>query len=894
MSSLFISTCLVLLAVQGNPGNMVPPENFSPQEAFFLRRMTEFWKDRDFALVKKQIIEFLKTNPSSAIHEPLQTILADILYHEHDYPQALEIYRKITDPQLQQKIGIRKCQCLYLLGEYDEVITLLTPLSQESTSEEAQFLLADSLFRKLQGINDPEKQTSLAQAAKPLLMNLYDTTYRQKVLFPLAEVHRILDDNVQASTLFKLLAEQMPEKKEEILLQVAALQMAFDKNEAVATYQQVVNLGQAKAPEAAYNELVLLFHENRFEDLIARAQILAPHLEGSKKTLFDFCMGRSHFKLEHLAESVSYFEKFIQEEAESTPYKRAAFLTMIHCAQKTQDNALFDRVLEQFLAAFSHDEEAGKALLLHAQTALKEGNIDQATTDLGRLLSQFPEFPDKESLLYNHAALLSKSQKWGESRRAFTLFTQQFPQSEQMPLIWTSIVQCSIHELKEATADLITEKKVQLANDLGDALGKSNLFTAEERSNYQFLLGQLLFDLSRFPDSLAALELFVADSAGHPSIPQALLLQAHLHRELSSPPAVFVAAAEKALEVVPDKGNQTALRLQLFNSYLTLKEYDKAAEHLYQTYVLGDTPVQQENALWLSHHYYEGAKRGDHEYHKRALGLLQRVLMLDDNFALHFDPQQSYLEVEVLKLAELLPVADKKRLLLSLLDFQKLHADQSWKLQRQALFELGKIHVSQNEIDDALKVFEELTASSDLTPSYFSNAALLEKNRILLSKCPDCDKNASNPTIAEILSTLKDLQIQKKLACEPLHLEAALEYADLRALLAPAESRTETALFFLSRIKDDFNAQDDTIRQEYHEARLRFPDKDALFQTYMKCLSAEILSLEAQAAKEQNNLEKAQLSSEQAILLFEEVLKEAPMTPFLKSRIESHLNKLGQ
>jgi hypothetical protein len=369
-------------------------------------------------------------------------------------------------------------------------------------------------------------------------------------------------------------------------------------------------------------------------------------------------------------------------------------------------------------------------------------------------------------------------------------------------------------------------------------------------------------------------------------------MTAYLHRALASPPAVFVTAAEKALRVAQDPSNQTALRLQLFNSYLNLKEYDQAAHHLYHTYMIEGTSVQQENALWLIHHYYEGAKKGSTEHQNRAISLLKKILMYDDNFVLHFDPEQSYLEVEVMKLAELLPLSDKKKVLLSLLDFQARHTSLSWKLQRQAMFELGKIHLSQNETDEALKIFDELTKSSDLTPSYFSNAAILEKSRILLARCPECDKNGANPVISGILSNLKDLQIQKKLACEPLHLEAALEYADLRASFASSESQLETAIFFLSRVKEDFTTQDDPANQEYHEARLRFPDKDVLFQTYMKCIDAEILSLKAQEAKEKGDQVHYEQCSQEAKLLFETILKESSLTPFLQNRIQSHLNQL--
>ncbi|MGH7889881.1 MAG: tetratricopeptide repeat protein, partial [Thermodesulfobacteriota bacterium] len=368
MSNLFISACFFLLATQGP---LIQTEKLSQQEAFFLRRVTEFWKDRDYPLVKKQIEEFFVAHPQSSIHDNLQAILADILYQEHDYQKALDSYEKIGDAHLQQKAMTRKSQCLYLLGHYDRVISTLTDLLGDDSKtieakDELRFLLADSLFRSLRASESPEKQKELALRAKPLLLDLYETNYKEKVLLPLAEIHQILEENPQASALYSILAEKMPDKKEEILFQVASLQVGFNKNGAIETYQQIVDLGQSKASDAAYNELLLLFQENRFSDLVSRATALSSHLSGEKKALFDFCLGRSHFKLDQYADAIVHFEQFLQEETESTPYKRAAFLTLINCTQKTQDGLLFDRVLEQFLAAFPGDEEAGKALLLHA------------------------------------------------------------------------------------------------------------------------------------------------------------------------------------------------------------------------------------------------------------------------------------------------------------------------------------------------------------------------------------------------------------------------------------------------------------------------------------------------------------------------------------------------
>lgn len=134
------------------------------------------------------------------------------------------------------------------------------------------------------------------------------------------------------------------------------------------------------------------------------------------------------------------------------------------------------------------------------------------------------------------------------------------------------------------------------------------------------------------------------------------------------------------------------------------------------------------------------------------------------------------------------------------------------------------------------------------------------------------------------------MQIQKKFSDEPLHLEAALEYADLRVFLAPVESRAEAALFFLNRIKEDFHAKDDLISKQYHEDRSFNSEKDSIFQDYMNCVEAEILRFKSQS--EPNDTETGLLSSQKAVELLEEILRHDHLTPYLRNRVEVNLKAL--
>ncbi len=888
MRSWILSASCVLFATQPV---QIQQEKLTPQEAFFLRRVTEFWKDHDYRLVKSQISEFLAENESSNIHNNLYALMGDILYQESNYEGALASYQKISEASLIQKTTSRRAQCLYLVGNYDEVIALLTPeIATLDHPEEMQFILADSLFRKMRSVEDRVAQKELAALAKPYLTALFNTSYQDKVLLPLAEIHRELGEQKEGAPLYEMLADKMPLQKEELLLQAAALQLEYDPLVAIATFQKVVDLGGSMAADAAHQEMLLLFQNDRFSDLISRAPKIEMHLAEKNKTLFEFCLARSYFKLDQLPEAIQHYTAFTEKELESTPHKRAAYLTLIHCAQKTENNALFDQVLVHFLNDFPKDEEAGKALLLHAQTALQKGDVAQASTDLNQLLKDFPDFPGQETLLYDQALLLSKTQQWGPSRAAFITYLDKFPATPHSNLIWASVVHASVQELKGAAENSLQEKKEQLAADLSRALTQSNLFAADEEAAYQFLLGQLLYDLHDLSRSVTELSRFCESHPNHPSTPDAYLLLALAHQELKSEPELFIPAAEKALAKAENFTHKTALQLQLFNTYLAIKDYDKAASNLYQTFMVDGTAVQQDNQLWLASYYL---KRADHQ---KAADVFKKVLLVDETSHLNFDPAQTRLEGEVLKFASLLSLAEKENVLRSLAEVQNRHQGLPWKHQGETLLELAQTCLTLEKRDEALETFETILSKEGAAFAGVRNAALLGKSRIQLSQQlsrgdPD-SLNDENQVLRSVLSTFKDLQIQKQLSEEPVHLEAALDYVDLRVLLSPEETRAEAALFFLNRVKEDFHSKEDPIAQEYHEERLRFPEKDHLFQTYMKCLEAEILSWESREATEKNDIEKGEQSKKMALELLEEVLQDTQATSYVKHRAEDRANKL--
>ncbi|MFS8564326.1 MAG: hypothetical protein LVR00_08510 [Rhabdochlamydiaceae bacterium] len=115
----------------------------------------------------------------------------------------------------------------------------------------------------------------------------------------------------------------------------------------------------------------------------------------------------------------------------------------------------------------------------------------------------------------------------------------------------------------------------------------------------------------------------------------------------------------------------------------------------------------------------------------------------------------------------------------------------------------------------------------------------------------------------------------------------------MRSLLSEPASRIETALFFLNRLKDDFVSYEDTVCQEYHNQRELSPEKNGLYQSYMKAIEGEILRLEALVSKKSQQFDEAREKEDLAILLLQEVLSDETITPYLRTRVQTNLQGLG-
>jgi TolA-binding protein len=870
----------------------------SPKEALQLRRIAEFWKEGDYTAAKSQILDLLERYPESGAKQQLYTMLGDLYFFENSYVDATSFYGKVQDRELKKKIQLNYLKSLFALNRFADVIKeAAQELAQKGGERiEIHYLMAESLWRYGMQIKEEGKKLSFLSKAKDEYEALLKTKFKDSSIFPLASIHKELKEYKQAAALFLQLIEKHPEKKEDLLFQVACLQIQYDKEEACKSFASVYELGGKRAALAAYNQLLLLFQMEKHADLLQAKENALKHLSPEKLALGKLYVGKSHYALKNYQEAASHLQAYVTEKKASSAEFKSALLCLINCAKEIQDLSLLASSVEKLGELFSHDLDYARALILYAQKSEHAGNFALAEDLLKKVLNLFPDYEERESLLYEQARLLLQTKKWEESRMAFSSFVKSFPQSDKCSPAWHNLLHSALMERQQIKEEDRKAKDELLVPLLQEAMAQTNLWKEEERENYTFLLGKTLYALGKWEECAKTFMAFLNDFKSAQSTADAhLLLALSLHKAGKEEDQGFFSHAETALALKPNLENSSLLHLMLYNSYLKVAEQkkgdkaliEKAADHLYQCTMQGQIDIKKDNLLWLANYYYGRAKdeKGSQHYSKRAADIFERILKHLKAVSL----DTLYLEAEAIKYADLLSMMDKHtealQLLKELRSLYETRPDLAWKFQKRTLLELGRAYARLGDHEKALATYDFLITTSQEGASVAADSALLERARLEYGLLKKEDKIDANPRLASILSVLKDLQIKRKLQSEPVHLEAGLEYAEIKSEIAPQENKKEKALALLKSLKEEFMSEENPDSQEYQACRLRFSEKDQLFQTYMKYIDA--LLLEAQAALSEKE-EEAKEMKEKSAQLMQELKESATLTPYLRAKLEAN------
>lgn len=130
----------------------ISTDSLDKEEAFMVKRITEFWKDQDYTLVQRQIHLFLDKYPNSSLKDYLKGVLGDIYLKDREFDQAINTYLSIDDPKIQEKVLVNTLQAMYEQSRYADIYKVGGKYLQrseifEERKDEYLFLMAEGYFR---------------------------------------------------------------------------------------------------------------------------------------------------------------------------------------------------------------------------------------------------------------------------------------------------------------------------------------------------------------------------------------------------------------------------------------------------------------------------------------------------------------------------------------------------------------------------------------------------------------------------------------------------------------------------------------------------------------------------------------------------------------------------
>ncbi|QVL57705.1 MAG: hypothetical protein KFB93_01115 [Simkaniaceae bacterium] len=893
----------------------------SDEEAFLIRRIAEFWKDGDFAIVKTQIVDFLDKYPESTLKDYFIGILGDIYLQENNYTHALSTYQMVSDPAVSEKTLLNKLQCYYELDMFSELAKDGRPYLSSNAAEiqdrkeELYFLMGEALFRQALLSEQAEEKMTLAREARGYYESLPSGQYSEISEFAIAEIYAMLGEYEKGAAAYKQLAEKHSHMKEDLLFQVASLEAKYNKLGAVETFRKVKEMEGKRANEAAFNLMALLFQNEEYEEVINSYGVITASVPDDYMPTFNFIVGKSYFSMGQYQNAIAPLQKYIDSTYIPSDQLKNALLIQMTCAHQVSDEALFSGSFDKLDSLFPDDQEIPKALFMHAMILKEQGAISKADEKLKLIKDNYVAFDNQESFIFEYGLLAHQNERWKESYDSFKSYVTDFKDSSRIDAAWKLFLSSSLNLYKHSSEESGYSKS-DFFNDLQAVLAHSDCLNDNEMKDYSLLYAKTAYELDYYSEALHCLQDHIFTNIVDEENPM-VLAEAHFiaglcHAETRADNSAFCMHLEQAMALNPDLYDSPSTHLQLYNAYISLAGYGEsgeipadgvqqkefvsfAAEHLEEASSRGTMAIKEENRLWLANHYYQKVKdyynghwttqNGPHPEVTNATDRASshyQTLLLSNNKLIEISPENLHLENEVIKLSKLLAYQnahkEKLDLLKQLLEQQSGKMELNWSSQKEALFELATVYDSLGEKEKAFETYSFIHASANHFPTTLANHATLEAARIHFELLEEGLKSETNEEVLSILNDLKELQIRKNASSEPTHLEAALEYAKIRSLISEKAEQDTRYLFFLDRIKDDFTSQEDLVTQDYLVNLNRDTSKKQIFDAYMKFIDAEKMRLEAKSLYQQERLGEMEELHENALALYSEI-KNNPNTP---------------
>jgi len=902
MKKFFVVFQLLLLCAIGKAACEDPLayllSNTKEEEALFLRRIVEFWEEKEYQIVKMQIEEYLENNKnnSSLFNDYLFGVLGDVFMQEKNFQKAAHHYSKITAQNVKNKIIIN-----YLIASYEiKDFSCLTQegrafLKNNSTgnNEEIQkvkYLVAQAIMEQMTQCNVTETKLMLAKEAKNYFETLLSSSLSKSSTEALALISYNLQDFAKAAELYRQLSEKFKEEKETFLFSAATMEAEYDKKKAIASFEEVWQMQKNRAADALYNQALLFFQMQDYNSVVGLKDKIAHQFKEQEKNSFlHFFVGKSYFMLNDAKNGKQHLDIFLQNCKFKPKEANIAFETLLKYASQIVDLNLFDNYFKTYKQLFPNAENMGHVLFERILINKKLKNYQAAKQDVNIVLGKFPNMQKIAEFCFESAVLSFEMNSWQESILQFKSFTENFENHELYPLAWRYLINSYVDEVNRSNGE---KTKRELIITLEKLLNKKNLLEID-RPSYMLLLAQTKYNLEEFDEALLDLKEIITKFPKFSKLAQVYLLAAFSCENQYKDFKNFCMYANKAAELNPKVLEDPKVLIGFFNAYIKLAEIekcevylDKAATTLFDVYKINPALISQGNIVWLSEYYYGKVKiqRRDYVSKNPQIALIkQRAIKLKKALiSQNSKIENNFVEQQILSLTDLCRGNIKKQLLWlnKLNSYYQQYPQINWLLKKDFSFAYACALEKNKQLKEAKTEFDTLVTKINKTDSLYPST-ILHQARLFLKLNDPSLRNIKNREFMKMLLKLKDLLLNKNIKTEPCHFEAALEYVDLQCSLA-GNRKDEKKLFLLARVENNFTNENTPAAKEYHQG-LQDKNRKIIYDAYIAFIRAEIMltrGLVEQGAKSQEYINSAKQ-------LFAEIEKNNGLiTPYLKQRFK--------
>ncbi len=807
---------LIFLLSIGSVSVGYPPltEPQNEAETLHIRRILEFWKDREYPLAKSQIHSYLEKYPYSSNTDHFWALLGDMALSIQDFSQAVDYYNKILDSSLQADVQQKKWHALYQMDKYAQLYQEMAPESDALQEEVECFYFAEAAFREaLTLMRYPKGEaeaTGLCEQALPFYETLIENeSFASASKQALAEIYFLLGRSKQAAQIYLELSKLTNNR--EYQYRAATFLAAHNPAEAAQQFKTLALLDEPIAPKATFGWLQQLADQQEWKTIEHERKFFAAQLPSENLATLYYYLGLYNFKNKMYHQACADLKKCIHQDLPDKNEKKA-YITLLASAAELGDLPL----CETCTKALRGDP---KAHYLLASAHHKTGEHERALHLFSNLAHEFPQTKEGENASIEKIRLLIHVHSFKEAHKEILTWLDTYPLSKRKSEMVQAAIELSLTQLTESNV------YAQLASDIERGI-EAHAFHPLELVKKQDLLAKAYLKLNK-PER--ALDLLQTQDAPDPL----LIAQSQIQKEAL--PSTIIQAAEPALAQYPQ---EKALHLHLYNAYLSEGEHQKAAEHLLAVYTTH--PLSIENRLWLAQHYTQ-------QNPSLAIPIYESLLQTEAHLKKY--------DHEALTLADQYLETGNASQAISLLE-KIITLDQ--KSAPPAQLQLANSYLANQEQKKAQQLYQKLEQNAQ---QEIAKAATLQLARLEFTKAPQ-----------KSLKKLQDLNSKKELAHEPIHLEASIDYAQLKAATYQKNDQAKEHLKLLMHTKESFSKQEDVLSQKYHEKRAKQPEKDLVYQAYMRLIDANIYQLESQMAFLNGDVQEGQVKLSAAHALFSSLI----------------------